>query len=433
MASGQCYGCGVGFSLFKKEHGCKNCGFAFCSKCLTKIIAVPKLNNAKHHVCNKCYDIITGKVDEKDVRSKYSPPEAYKKRMAALEEKEKNPTSATKKATHTNSNKNKAKYIGLSKADREIAERLDKLKEKPATEAKVTDTDIASRLSKLKGVDPSTVQPSHQHKFYHPPDRRSEQKQVDDLLDEICDEVEIDSHFPGPATDVQQRLDKLKGQAKPGDQDVENNLNKDSQARIKKFDKNINQAGASSNGDNLDMEEITRLVEQASKELEVDAHKAIEGLKKDKEIMERLNEIKKRKTNGENSDEVKEDNKMNIDVTEDDSDSENEEEAIKRLVTRYVEESKLDEEMGEDMSNSNNRTSKSSKKEAKRKTDVPDDYDDSDELPYCCMCTEDAIIRCIDCDMDLFCTACFKASHDEIDIKDHKTKKYTAPKGYKDL
>ena len=42
-------------------------------------------------------------------------------------------------------------------------------------------------------------------------DRRLPSQQVDDLLDEICAEVEIDSHGIDHAKDVQDRLDKYKG------------------------------------------------------------------------------------------------------------------------------------------------------------------------------------------------------------------------------
>lgn len=53
--------------------------------------------------------------------------------------------------------------------------------------------------------------------------------------------------------------------------------------------------------------------------------------------------------------------------------------------------------------------------------------DDTDELPWCAICNEDAIVRCLDCDGDLFCAACFKEIHaDDEEYREHKTKKYVA-------
>ena len=47
-------------------------------------------------------------------------------------------------------------------------------------------------------------------------DPRSQQQQIDDLLMEIADEVEIDSHGADPAVDVEDKLSALQKGAKTG-------------------------------------------------------------------------------------------------------------------------------------------------------------------------------------------------------------------------
>eukprot|EP00039_Didymoeca_costata_P005796 m.84725 g.84725 ORF g.84725 m.84725 type:complete len:417 (+) comp12977_c0_seq4:266-1516(+) len=49
-----------------------------------------------------------------------------------------------------------------------------------------------------------------------------------------------------------------------------------------------------------------------------------------------------------------------------------------------------------------------------------------EELPWCCLCESDAVIRCITCDDDLFCKKCFKYAHEDDDT--HDIEKYSKPR-----
>lgn len=62
----------------------------------------------------------------------------------------------------------------------------------------------------------------------------------------------------------------------------------------------------------------------------------------------------------------------------------------------------------------------------------PKDYD-LEELPWCTICNEDAKIRCVDCDGELYCKACFREIHDDEDYRRHQTKPYQKPKTEGDL
>ncbi|GFO35436.1 Zinc finger protein [Plakobranchus ocellatus] len=700
---GQCYGCGAEFGMFKKEHGCKNCGFAFCNKCLNeKAVPVPKRNNSKHRVCHKCFKILKGDIPANTEQQSYDLPEAYLKRMAALKEKEGmvSGQGGSQKISAKGATQNlPAHVLKLDKQDREIAMRLERLKEdkkgywqipvrkkdipktafvtmhchyeflrmpfgmmnswatltravkkllcgmdnvvnyiddvlihtetweahvktlselfrrlqeanftvrpvkcllgsrtvdflghslgrgaiglqdenvekvrnapRPKTKRKiraflglvgyykefvpnfaavsaplsdlvrkgqpnvvnwgdsqeracnslkvavtskpvlqlpdvnkrfvlrtdasdrglgaalmqenevnVSDNDLNARLAQLKG---QTYDPGKKP-LYQAPDRRTQVEQVDDLLEQVCAEVDIDALRPDPVKDVEARLAHLKygdaGNVKKGTVDVNNTNQQDKNqdpsaasgigsndlgkvnkmgAFSRSYTKNIssNTEGESKEKE-LDMEEMRQLMAQAASELEADARNQIAGLEQDERLMKTLRELQaQRELDTAASDgpqgvagaAVSSNNGgAAVAVDEDDSDEENEEAETNRILQRYLEEAKIDEksklyDSERKIPNSQKRRKKdqipadepksSSPKGLAKGSITPDsDYDDSDELPYCCICTEDATIRCRDCDLDLYCARCFRESHQEMDMTDHRTTRYKAPKGY---
>jgi len=44
----------------------------------------------------------------------------------------------------------------------------------------------------------------------------------------------------------------------------------------------------------------------------------------------------------------------------------------------------------------------------------------SDEFPWCCICNDDASMRCYDCDDDLYCQRCFTEGHKQFGLFDHR-------------
>ena len=55
-------------------------------------------------------------------------------------------------------------------------------------------------------------------------------------------------------------------------------------------------------------------------------------------------------------------------------------------------------------------------------------FGDNDDLPWCCICNEDATIRCFDCDGDLYCTRCFSEGHEQFGLFDHKYGPFEPPR-----
>ncbi|XP_030900346.1 abscission/NoCut checkpoint regulator isoform X2 [Melopsittacus undulatus] len=399
----RCYGCASKFSVFKKECGCKNCGRSFCSSCLSFSAVVPRCGSTQKKVCKQCHETLTGRVA------------AFEAKQNQLKEQQK--AAAVKAPGQAGS-----RYQGLSKEDRAIAERLEKLREERKPKSIPTQAEIEARLAALKedyrrpvpstqeiedrlavlqGRDPPSQAP---RPAYQPPDTRSLVQQIDDLLTQLSEEVAIDEHY------------KTRVQPQAVSSQNLNDLNRESGDCI---------CPANLDPKQLEEEKNKLLAEAAT------------ALREENTRQEKILQVAKRLAalKGEDPE------KVTLETYKlPDSDEEvAEEEAIRRVLKQLTEEAALDEASGfnipPDQTTQPGPLQQSLYKKAKQKSQTPAttalamaDDSDEDELPWCCICNEDATLRCHGCDGDLYCQRCFREGHDEFDLKDHHTSRYHLPR-----
>ncbi|NXR11020.1 ANCHR regulator, partial [Semnornis frantzii] len=400
----RCYGCASKFSVFKKEAspaecGCKNCGRSFCSGCLSFSAVVPRCGSIQQKVCKQCHGKLTGEGSPSS-SAKWSPPENYKKRVAAFEAKQ-NQMKEQQKASTKPTGQTGSGYMGLSKEDRAIAERLERLREERKPKSVPTQAEIEARLAALKedcwrpvpstqemedrlavlqGRDPPSQAPRPVHQ---PPDTRSLVQQTDDLLTQLSEEVAIDEHY------------RPRVQPQATSSQSLNDLNQDSEDSVCPANLDLKQLE----------EEKNKLLAEAAAELREDNTRQEKIL----QVARRLAALK-----GEDPE------KVTLEMYQlPDSDEEvAEEEAIRRVLKQLTEEAALDEASGfnipPDQTTQPGYSLQNLPKKANQKSQTPTatalaraDDSDEDELPWCCICNEDATLRCHGCDGDLYCQRCF--------------------------
>lgn len=96
----------------------------------------------------------------------------------------------------------------LSKADLEIAQRLESLR-KRSNENIPTEEEMASRLAQIKGLPADHY--NRPQAAYQRPDTRTNVERSDDLLTQVMSEVAIDAAVPKPEDELEARLARLRG------------------------------------------------------------------------------------------------------------------------------------------------------------------------------------------------------------------------------
>jgi len=388
-----CAHCAREFSLFHREYACPACGFSHCSSCLKYKVVSPKTGR-QEKVCLKCHTLMT---TTQRPAPPPSPPKALQQRLEKLQ-----PSGVPK---------------GLAAEDQRIAERLERLhKERKDRDQLPSEDEVRARLNRLKGVahsdkgvaysDKGAQQADtkgHQAQFYQPPDARTATEQVNHLVTATSAKVDLEARHVvlSPEDDIAGRLARLRGEPKPDLARSKQDLMPDPNLYLSGPGGDDQKAEVGEEG----VDEVARLMAKVEQEAEREAKAAIEEVARDKAIQEQLARLRVRPAADQHG---------KVDVEEEDDEDEDELEEEERLIKQLMAEARLDQDLG------------GGGGLPKPPGGLPggSTAGEPEELPWCVICNEDALVRCLGCGGDLYCTACYKEFHVGEDPNEHRVEKF---------
>ncbi|KAH8409152.1 hypothetical protein KR009_009319 [Drosophila setifemur] len=171
-----------------------------------------------------------------------------------------------------------------------------------------------------------------------------------------------------------------------------------------------------------DQEKISDLLEQFMGETQLDQR--VEGQRDEaiSDIERRLRALRDTPIGGEAGGTGSGLAGSNISNTNTPSDNEyDEEEVVQNIMKKYTAESFLPN------------ASSNTEADEINGQDGPNPSSAGEELPWCTICNEDAVVRCRGCGGDLFCAQCFREYHDDDEeYRAHIREKYSAPTKFKE-
>ncbi|XP_004529650.1 abscission/NoCut checkpoint regulator [Ceratitis capitata] len=224
-----CFGCSKKYGLFTKEHGCPNCGYSYCVKCLKRPMPVPRQGGKVLNVCLICYDKLsklqaTEKVIDIDAlpgvlvtKSKvHRGTEPLVAAAAALLEDDPPPDLGVVLAPTSSASIIATEATHSSIDNTEIEENLDsviskRLKDLKTIENPSTDEEIRTRLATLNGMPQKDYSKKD---LLLSTDERTDQQKMQDLLEQFMGETQIDrqveSERKDAISDIERRLAALR-------------------------------------------------------------------------------------------------------------------------------------------------------------------------------------------------------------------------------
>ena len=407
--SNQCYGCATPFKRSKKPEDCIKCRRMFCSDCLQ--IASVELGggSGKKHKPKICFSCSRA---DKEALKKQQEAET----LENLEKKykEKAIEHATKAAIRTKINQ-----------DKELERRLKELKGSPQVSPAPTVKALEQRLEKLKADSSSTDKKENtpqqeplDKKDLLLPTRKTEAEEMQDLMKQVADEANIEETGKAVDQELNTRLYNLKSNGQSVN--IQPPVTTSGSSTEEQASSETNPEAEVSNLINYAIEEH-KLEEQRRKEndafisnCEARLHKLTDEAT---DIAAKYSEEVRSKIPPEDNIKHKSPSVPHYslnELSEEDLDVE-----VQKLFEQFAAEVELDKK-NEQFFGYNDTSVQAA-------SNISKPPPASEELPWCCICNDDATLRCYDCDDDLYCERCFRDGHQQFYLFDHKYVAFTKP------